>query len=98
MNIINANDFSCRSELENEVRKLVDLSPDQKVGYEISGTRKELERLNLSDRTVFYGIKCVILDTPSVAKGQLEKPMRGEIKPSGINGNLTKPKQYVKYN
>ena len=80
-----AKNYSNRGELENEVRKLVDLSPDQKIGYEISGTREELERLNLSDRTNFYGIKCVISDTPSMARGQSEKPQRGEIKASGIN-------------
>lgn len=95
MTQIKASNFSNRSDLENEVRKLVELSPDLKPTYEISGTRKELEILHLSDETIFYGIKCVITDFPSVVKAQkeVERPQRGEIKPIGLNGNLKEIKK-----
>lgn len=88
--VLNAKDFSSRDNLETKVRSLVALTPDTKVDYQISGTRDELARLRLSDRCLFYGILCVITDTPTVIPKQSdkEKPVRGEIKKFGINGNL----------
>ena len=83
--IINAKDYSSRTDLENKVRALVELSPDLKLDYQIIGIRKELERLQLSDSTTFYGIRCVITDTPIESKPQTEKPQRGEIKKFGLN-------------
>ena len=83
--IIKAKEFSNRSELENEVRKLSELTPDIKIDFEIKGTRQELENLHLSDVNSFYGIRCVITDIPTSSKPQKERPERGEIKKSGIN-------------
>mgnify|MGYP001601087367 CR=1 FL=1 len=84
--IFQAKNFSTREELENEIRNKIGLTPDKKNDT-IRGTREELERLHLSDRSIFWGIKCVITDSPSVIKTQaeIEKPQRGEIKKFGIN-------------
>ena len=87
---LQARDFSQRKELENKVKTLVTLTPEFKSDIEIKGTRVELERLQLSDETMFYGISCIITDLPTLIKTQkeIEKPQRGEIKPFGINNNL----------
>ena len=87
MNIIEAKNFSSRSELENEVRGKLGLTPDRKLNYEIQGTRDELSRLQLSDRNIFWGILCVITDTPSIPKKQsdVEIPERGKIEKFGLN-------------
>ncbi len=76
-----AKDFSKREELENEIRSKIGLTPDKKIDI-IEGTRKELARLGLSDRTTFYGLSCVITDDPTISKTQKDnqKPERGEIK------------------
>lgn len=94
MNIINAKDYSQRGELENKVRNLIGLTAEIKSDYEIHGKRGELARLQLSDTTMFWGIKCVITDMPTEVKTQkeTEKPQRGEIKEFGLNRNLKKPK------
>lgn len=91
-NIIEAKDFSKREELEvrvGEYGKTADLKPD----VEIHGTREEMARLGLSDRTVFWGIRCVITDEPTKATAQAdaEKPVRGDIKDFGTNGVVSKP-------
>ena len=72
-----ARDYNTRQDLQLAVGKLVSLNPDPK-DYELLGTRKELARLQLSDRTSFYGISCVISDLPTPVKVQAEKPARGE--------------------
>ena len=87
---INAKDYSKRSELENKVRNLVGLTADMKPDYLISGTRVELQRLQLSDKNIFWGIAVKITDTPTEAKPQVEKPQRGEKQTFGINGDLKK--------
>jgi len=89
--IIEAKNFSSRKELEQKVGSVADLTPEPKPAFEIQGKREELERLRLSDRTTFYGIKCVITDFPNIIKTQkeVEKPQRGKIFPSGINNNIT---------
>ena len=92
--VISAKQFSKREELELELVKLdIELTPNIKP-HEISGTREELERLYLSDRTIFHGIKCVITDSPTVVKTQADipKPQRGEIGNFGLNGVTKKPK------
>lgn len=92
--IIKAQNFSRRGDLELEFTRLgIEFSPDMKP-HEIVGTREELERLNLSDRTKFHGVKCVITNTPTQVKTQTDvlKPQRGEIKEFGINGITKKPK------
>ncbi|MEK7578198.1 MAG: hypothetical protein AAB456_00550 [Patescibacteria group bacterium] len=80
-----ARDYANRGELEIAVSKLVSLTSELK-DYELIGTRKELNKLHLSDTTVFYGINCVITDMPTVAKAG-EKPFRGERFQHGINLN-----------
>ncbi len=87
---IQSKDFSKRSELENKIRNLTGLTVDLKSNYEIHGTQDELERLQLSDRNIFWGIKIIITDTPTKNKTQSEvkKPQRGEIKTSGLNNNF----------
>lgn len=90
MNTLQAKDYSSRAELENAVKALVGDSPDHKPDYEIRGTKEELEMLKLSDRTTIFGVRGVIIDDPTPTKTQdeVEKPMRGVIFPSGLNGNL----------
>jgi len=81
-----AKDFKTRSDLENYVRNLHGLTPDKKVDVVISGKRDELARLELSDRTVFWGISCTITDKPTVAV-EATKADRGVQTPFGINKN-----------
>lgn len=87
---IKASDFSKREELENYVRGSTGLTADMKANVQIEGTRAELELLGLSDATLFWGIKCVITDTPTVAKKQseVERPERGEKHESGLNKDI----------
>lgn len=92
MTLINAKDFSTRSELENKVRNTLGLTPDLKPDYQIKGTREELARLQLSDTATFWGISCLITDDPTQATTQAEVPARGELQDSGLNGQ-TKPKK-----
>ena len=81
---LSAKDYNSRSDLETAVGKLVALDTLPK-NYELRGTRKELAKLHLSDRTVFYGIKCVITDDPTAVKSQAERPERGKKHNFGIN-------------
>ncbi len=87
--------FSSRAELENYVRNKIGLTPEPKPDIEIFGTRAELAILKLSDRTIFWGIKCVITDTPTepTPQGARDKPERGELGEFGINGKNKKPPQ-----
>ena len=81
-----AKDYNTRQELQIAVGNMVSLNPDPK-DYELLGTRKELARLQLSDRTTFYGISCVIGDTPTEIRPQVDKPVRGKRFEHGINLN-----------
>lgn len=92
MTILKAADYASREELENKVRSLVPLTPEAKPDYQIKGKRDELARLLLSDIRSFYGISCVITDSPTVPKDQrsIEKVNRGEQKEFGINNNNLK--------
>ena len=85
--IISVKEFATRGDLEFAISSKYALTADVKVGVEIRGTREELERLQLSDRTSFWGIVCVITDTPTEPKAQVERPPRGEIKDFGLNGS-----------
>ena len=76
--IINAREFKFRSDLENEIRNRFGLTPDAK-DHIIQGTREQLQRLQLSDTTTFWGIKCEITDTPTEKKSG-NKPDRGQLK------------------
>jgi len=84
MKTFSVKNFNSRQELETEISKFVELSPNLKNDYEIRGAKKELSRLYLSGRTLFYGIKCVVEDeSPSL---KIEKPQRGVIFDSKLNG------------
>jgi hypothetical protein len=86
-----AKKFKFRVDLENEVRNKLGLTTNEKPDHTIEGTREELHRLQLSDRSIFWGIKCVITDDPTEAK-KIGKPNRGQLKEFGINGRNQKPK------
>lgn len=82
-----AKNFNNRQELEIEVKKVVELSPELKLNFEIKGKKQELAKLQLSYRTLFYGIKCIAEDESPPQK-QLVKPQRGEIFISKLNGQI----------
>ena len=84
--ILKAKNFSNRQDIEKYVANKYGLTPDKKA-HTIEGTREELARLGLSDRTVFWGIACEITDDPTKAKINVAKPERGELHKSGININ-----------
>lgn len=90
METIKASDFKSRVDLENYVRTILPLTNEFKPDIQIKGKRAELAMLNLSDRTTFYGIKCVISDKPT-EKLVVDKPQRGEVVPFGIDGIKSKP-------
>lgn len=90
--IISAKNFNFRVDLENEVRNKFGLTAELKPEHKIKGTRAELARLQLTDRSVFWGIKVEITDTPTEKKEQ-GKPDRGELKDFGINRRSNKPKK-----
>lgn len=75
--ILQAKNYQNRVELENVVRDLSGLTPDSKI-HKIEGTREELERLQLSDTTLFWGISCKITDTPTTTTPQKEEVNRGK--------------------
>lgn len=85
-----ASDFASREDLENKIRASTQLDVSDKPDMQITGTREQLERLGLSDRSIFWGIKCVITDTPTpiVKQSEREKPQRGDVHKFGINGQL----------
>ena len=76
--MIKAKDFSNRQKLE---KFIFSTNPNDTI----QGTREELENLQLSDRTTVYGLKCVITDTPTQEKFQIERPQRGKIYDFGVN-------------
>lgn len=91
-----AKDFKTREDLEKEVRNLYGLTPTPKPEHTIEGKRADLAKHNLSDKTVFWGISCVITDTPTVFVEPV-KVNRGKEVSSGINGRLKKkPKKTSK--
>lgn len=84
MEKILAKDFKFRQDLEIEVRSSVGLlTPEEKAGLVIEGKRNELERLQLTDKCVFWGIRCVITDNPTVTRKK-DKPERGKKFAAGI--------------
>lgn len=90
---LKAKDYVTRSDLENAIRQLIGLTPEAKDTHIIKGTKVELANIGLSDKTIFWGIKCVITDDPTpINKQTEEKPARGEAQPFGLNGNLNNPK------
>ena len=90
--ILKAKNFSHCQDIEKHVANKYGLTPDVKA-HTIEGTREELARLGLSDRTVLWGIPCKITDTPTEAKSNIPKPDRGKAKEFGINNQRTKPRK-----
>jgi hypothetical protein len=79
-----AKDFDSREELERIVSLEFPLNTDIK-GAEIKGTTKELKRLRLSEKTTFWGIKCIATDSLPLSPPK-DRPNRGIInKNFGIN-------------
>lgn len=98
--IIKAGSYSNRSSLENAVRNKFGLTPELKADVEIHGTPDELARLQLSTRSIFWGIKCVdstgekTEDNPDKVP---DKPDRGPVQAFGVNGRLKqRPKPRAK--
>lgn len=82
--IIQAKDFVTRQDLETHVRNKIGLTPELKTEYEINGTRSELARLQLSDRSLFWGVRCVVTDGATTPKTEA-RPDRGPVHKGGIN-------------
>lgn len=78
-----------RKDLELTLQALSPLTPDPKPGFLISGTRAELARLQLSDRSTFHGIRCEITDDPTVKKDPIARIDRGVQSNFGINNRDT---------
>ena len=70
--------FSSREELEKIIKTT---NPKE----DIVGTREELSKFQLSDKTTVYGLRCVITDAPTQIKPQQERPQRGKIYDFGVN-------------
>lgn len=73
MPILFAKNFQSRKDLDSDVSKLTSLD-----AVVIKGTREELKRLHLSERTTVFGVLCEVTD-PGLKKKVFEKPERGEI-------------------
>jgi len=67
MKVIEANKYNKRQELEDFVRINFgnDIKENRDADLKIKGTRAQLARLQLDDRTTVWGIKCVITDVPT---------------------------------
>ena len=65
-----ARNFDNRGDLEKEVE-----GKDPKTDT-IEGTRLELERFNLSDRSKIFGLKVVITDSPTPQGKLIIRPKR----------------------
>ena len=75
-----AKDYDSRDELLNDIRAKVGDNMDKNGDHVIEGKREDLYRLHLSDINQVYGIKCVVLDTPTTNKGQSMSELRKEVK------------------
>ena len=82
-----AKDFNNRKELEEEIKKLSGHTTSEKKTAEISGTDEELEKLHVEAGTIIWGIK-VVSTSPPKPKHIHDKPVRGDVISSGINGNI----------
>jgi len=82
-------DFNLRIELENYVRNTIGLTIGIKPEYVIQGTKQELKKLSLSDKSLFWGIKVEIIDENGEKaieeKKEKNNTKRGKITKSGIN-------------
>lgn|SRR3990167_9418337 len=88
--IFYAKNYNTRSDIENDVRNKLGLTAELKPMHEIRGTKTELKKLQLSDTTIFWGLRCVIVDEAGKAvqkppTPQKERPQRGEIHKSKLD-------------
>lgn len=76
--IFEAKNYSTRADLENQIKKEVgtDIDTNRTSEHVIKGIREELKRLQLSDMTTVWGIKCLITDSP-IKVGPVASPKRG---------------------
>lgn len=87
-----AKNYKTRMDLENEVRNKIGLTTDVKAGkHSIEGEKHELAALGLSDRSIFWGVPCVITDEPTEIRKQDKAPDRGKRTKFGINGRNVEP-------
>jgi len=80
-----AEKYNTRTDLENDVRNKIGLTSEVKDKHTVEGTREDLARLKLSDRSIFWGMKCIITDSPTKIEPKSEAD-RGKKFKSGING------------
>lgn len=74
-------DYNTRADLLAAVQAEcgLDMKANRIVGHLIAGTREDLARLQLSDTTNVYGVRCIITDTPTaelVKQKQSPKPSK----------------------
>ena len=87
--IIKAKDYSTRSELEKYIATVTELTPIEKTDFEIRGSEEEMARLQLSDRTMFWGIVCTIPGKKREKK-VVSDVFRGKQRDFGIDGRIIK--------
>ena len=81
METFHARNYNTRAELENHIKEKVGLNTtaNEEEGHIISGTKKELKKLQLSSTTTIWGVKCKM--TGSSVEKDLKKKVetRGKI-------------------
>ena len=75
MSVIKAKNFLLRSELEDYIRAEF-VGSNIPGDHTIEGTFEELKNLQLSDKSMVFGIKCVITDTKNSTKVKLEEKLK----------------------
>ena len=75
--IFTAKNYLTRQDLESHIISTVgsDSEKNKTASHEIRGTKSELEKLQLSDETAVWGVKCVMLYN-STEKQLKEKLLR----------------------
>ena len=91
MTQILAKDYSNRGALEEFVGQKYGRDTTPKSDVKIIGTQKELAALNLSGKTMVWGISCEETDALKIDGPPPEKVNRGKIHSYGLNNNLIKP-------
>ena len=74
-----AKNYNTRAELENHIKEKVGLNTttNEQEGHTISGTKKELKKLNLSSTTEIWGIKC------KMTGSSVEKDLKKKVEAKG---------------
>lgn len=65
--VFKAGDYLTRNDLENDVRNKIGLTIEPKEET-IQGTENDLKRLQLKHGSVYWGIKCVLVDSKGKEK------------------------------